>query len=131
MPQRLRVALSAGTGVLGGVLRELLSALPDVELVDDLPVAPTHEFQHRLRRLRPDVVVWCLDDDSLLAEHPEFFGAEHHNAVITVRGDGDRGTLWRLRPHRAELGALGPSTLAAAIRSAATPCGATDSAADR
>ncbi|WP_181799633.1 hypothetical protein [Kitasatospora acidiphila] len=113
------------------MLCELLSALPDVELIDDLPIAPTGEFQRQLRLLRPDVVVWRLDDDSLLAEHPEFFGAEHPNLVITIHGDGDCGTLWRLRPHRAELGALGPSTLAAAIRSAATPCGAIESEADR
>jgi hypothetical protein len=131
MPQRLRVALSAGTGVLSGVLRELLSAMPDVELVDDLPLAPTGEFRRRLGLLQPDVVVWRLDDDSVLAEHPEFFGVQHPNLVVTIHGDGDGGTLWQLRPHRAELSSLGPSTLAAAIRSAARPCGASDSAADR
>jgi hypothetical protein len=117
MPQGLRVALLACTGLLGGVIRELLSGLPDVQLVGDLPTAPTQRLTSQLHELRPDVVVWHLDDDEILADHPEFFGAEHTNAVLAVHGDGDSGALWRLRPHRAELGALGPSTLAAAIRS--------------
>lgn len=120
MPQELRVALLACTGLLGGVIRELLSALPDVELVADLPNAAVREFSSQVHQLRPDVVVWRLDDDDMLADHPEFFVAGHTNTVLAVRGDGDNGALWRLRPHRAELGALDPRTLAAAIRSAAS-----------
>lgn len=120
MPQELRVALLACTGLLGGVIRELLSALPDVELVADLPNATMGEFSSQVHQSRPDVIVWRLEDDDMLAEHPEFFGAGHTNTVLAVRGDGGTGALWRLRPHRAELGALGASTLAAAIRSAAS-----------
>lgn len=119
MPQELRVALLGCTGLLGGVIRELLSVLPDVELVGDLASAPAGEFSSQVHQLRPDVVVWRLDDDEMLADHPEFFGAEHAITVLAVHGDGETGTLWRLRPHRAELGVLGPSTLAAAIRSVA------------
>lgn len=124
MPQELRVALLACTGLLGGVIRELLSGLPDVKLVGDLPNAPTGEFtgefNSQVHQLRPDVVVWRLDDDEMLADHPEFFGAENTNTVLAVHGDGDTGALWRLRPHRAKLGALCPSTLVAAIRSVAS-----------
>jgi len=119
MPQELRVALLACTGLLGGVIRELLSALPDVDVVGDLPNAPAGEFSSQVHRLRPDVIVWRLDDDEMLADHPEFFGAEHTSTVLAIQGDGDSGALWRLRPQRARLGPLDPAALAAAIRSVA------------
>jgi hypothetical protein len=57
MPQGLRAALLACTGLLGGVVRELLTALPDARLranpastevsVHDLVISAGREYQKR------------------------------------------------------------------------------------
>jgi hypothetical protein len=115
-----RVALVACSGVLGGVIRESLSAVPGVVVVLDVPDDTDRDgLAGRLGRLAPDVVVWRMNDDFMLLDHPEFFGARHAHSVLAVLGDGASGSLWRLRPHRAVLGALSPGTLAEAVRSAA------------
>ncbi|QUQ65646.1 hypothetical protein [Kutzneria sp. CA-103260] len=118
MARGSRVALMSCSGVLGGVIRELLARQPDVEVVRDLPPGQEHRLAEELRRSRPDVVVWHLDDDRMLAEHPEYFGVDHTTSVLAVYGDSGTGSLWQLRPQRAELGELGPSTLVAAVRAA-------------
>jgi hypothetical protein len=105
--------------VLGDLIRESLAAVPDVSVVRDIAAG------RRPRRLasslwwsRADVVVWPLADDSILVDHPELFGVRRGKAVLAVGDDGDRGVLWRLRPHRTHLGELSPSSLVAAVRAA-------------
>lgn len=117
---RVRVVLVACSGLLGGVIREVVSALPEVTTVRNLDNGRRRRLFWALRLFRPDVVVWRLKDDRGLAGRPECFGARRVHAVLTVLGDGDRGSLWRLRPQRTDLGALSPGTLAAAVREAGT-----------
>jgi chemotaxis response regulator CheB len=113
----VRVVLVACSGLLGGLIREALAALPDVRVVRDLP--GSGRLARVVRWRRPDVVVWRLDDDGFLTSRPDLFGAPSTTSVLTVRSDGDRGALWRLRSERTALAALSPGSFAEAVREAA------------
>lgn len=117
--RRVRVILVSCSGLLGGLIREALSTAPEVRVVRDLPDGGSRRLLRAVRWFRPDVVVWRLDDDRVLTERPEYFGSRHQCSVLAVLGDGERGSVWRLRPQRSPLGPLSPSTLAAAVRAAA------------
>jgi hypothetical protein len=71
-----------------------------------------------LQDAHPDVVVWLLDDETLLAEHAELFSAELGCRVIAVLDDGRRGSVWQLRPHRTALQAPSIDNLIDALRTA-------------
>lgn len=113
----IRVALVCCSGLLGGLIRETVAALPDVGRIRRLPAVGGPRLVRSLRRFQPDVVVWRMDDDRMLSEHLEFFGVRHRCSVLAVLDDGEHGTLWRLSTQRAELGPLSPNALAAAVRS--------------
>jgi hypothetical protein len=114
----IRVVLVACSGLLGGLIRESLAALPEVRVVRDLP-SGGRRLARAVRWWHPDVVVWPLEDDRLLAGRPELFGAPRRTSVLTVRPDGDRGALWRLYPESTVLTVLTPGSLAEAVREAA------------
>lgn len=113
----IRVALVCCSGLLGGLIRETVAALPDVALVRSVSAVGGRRLVKALRRFRPDVIVWRMDDDQMLSEHLEFFGVRHRCSVLAVLDDGDHGTLWRLNTQRAGLGPLSSGALAAAVRS--------------
>ncbi|GAA4547934.1 hypothetical protein [Amycolatopsis samaneae] len=114
----VRVVLVSCSGLLGGLIRETLAALPEVRVVRDLP-GGGRRLARAVRWWRPDVVVWPLEDDRVLAGRPELFGAPRPTSVLTVRPDGDRGAVWRLRPQHTVLAALTPGSLAEAVLEAA------------
>lgn len=114
----VRVVLVACSGLLGGLIRESLAALPEVRVVRDLP-GGGKRLARVVRWWRPDVVVWRLDNDRILTTGPEFFGAPRTTSVLTVQSEGDGGAVWRLGPQRTALGMLSPGSLAEAVREAA------------
>jgi len=115
----LGVVLVGCSGVLGDLIRGTLSGDPDVRVLHELSGSSGDRLTTVVHRLRPDVVVWQLDDDRLLAGHPEYFGAPAACSVVTVVSDGDSGSVWQLRPERQALGALSPRTLVAAVHTTA------------
>ena len=88
--------------MLREIVTDVLSAAPDLELVEDLGNA--------------DVFV-CLGDDeagcgSLLSQHPRL-------RLIAIHRDGQQTVLWMMRPHRTTLGELSRDTLLAGVRAEA------------
>lgn len=111
----IRVALVSCSGLLGGLVRETVSALPDV-VVRTVSAVGGKRLVRALRRIRPHVIVWQMDDDRLLSEHFEFFGVRHQAVVLAVLEDGADGSVWRLGTERSELGPLSPDGIKDAIR---------------
>ncbi|ANZ28497.1 hypothetical protein A4U64_26770 (plasmid) [Rhodococcus sp. WB1] len=114
-----RVILVGCSGILGDLIRSTLTGLPDMRVIRELSDGRWHRLVRVVRWVRPDVVIWQLEDDQMLAERPELFGAPNTCSVLTVLADGERGSVWRLRPQRASLGGLCPTTLITAVREAA------------
>jgi hypothetical protein len=105
------VALVACSGIIGGLIRRCLRDGKDVTVVDDAPAADLDQLSQRLRRIAPDVVVWQLDDDAMLDQRPELFGATGGFPVIAITDDGCGSALWRLLPQRSTLGTPAFGTL--------------------
>ncbi|WP_428338563.1 hypothetical protein [Mycobacterium sp.] len=116
-----RVALVACSGILGDLIRQSVSAAADLAVIEDLHTDEMATLSASMRRIRPDVVVWQLQNEPSLADHPEFFGADSGFAVLAVVNDGRRGSLWRLRPHRTAVDPLSIDGLVGAIRASARP----------
>ncbi|MDP8993245.1 MAG: hypothetical protein M3N31_09390 [Actinomycetota bacterium] len=97
------------------MIREHLSAEPDIQLLDDL-AQDGALLLAAARRTRPDVVVLGTEErrlpaviDDLLTEHP-------NSRALTVTASGDEASLFQLRPHQVRLGEVSPKTLVQAIR---------------
>jgi hypothetical protein len=114
-----RVALVSCSGILGDLIRQSVSAAADLAVIEDLHTDEMAALSASMRRIRPDVVVWQLQNEPSLVDHPEFFGADGGFAVLAVVNDGRRGSLWRLRPHRTAVDPLSVDGLVGAIRAAA------------
>jgi hypothetical protein len=112
------VALVSCTGVLGDVIRRTVATLPDVAVVQDLPYDDLPQLSVALRQAHPDVVVWLMNDESILTDHTELFSLDRGCAVIAVLDDGRRSSLWELRPHRTVLDPPSIDRLIDVLRSA-------------
>ncbi len=93
------VALVSCSGVLGDVIRANLADVSDVAVVADLPFDGVPRLADALSDADPDVVVWLLDDERIIAEHAELFHTDRGRAVIAVLDDGRRTVCWQLRPY--------------------------------
>jgi hypothetical protein len=113
------VALVSCSGILGDLIRRRVSSVPDIAIVADLRFDEFGHMSTVLHRMHPDVVVWLLDDETMLAAHDELFCAERHCAVIAVLDDGRRSALWQLRPHRTALAPPSIDGLIDALRTVA------------
>ena len=114
----IRVALVSCSGLLGGLIRETVSALPGV-VVRTMSAVGGKRLVRTLRRFRPDIIVWRTDDDRMLSEHLEFFGVRHQAVVLAVLCDGADGSIWRLGTERSGLGPLSPDGIKDAVRAVA------------
>jgi hypothetical protein len=114
----IRVALVSCSGLLGGLIRETVSALPGV-VVRTVSAVGRKRLVRALRRFRPDIIVWRTDDDRMLSEHLEFFGVRHQAVVLAVLGDGADGSIWRLGTERSRLGPLSPEEIKDTVRAVA------------
>ena len=91
--RQVRVVLVGCSGVLGDLIRGTLAGDPDVQVLLELSGSSRHRLTTVVHRLRPDVVVWQLDDDRLMAGHPEYFGAPAACSVLTILSDGESGSV--------------------------------------
>jgi hypothetical protein len=113
------VALVSCSGILGDLIRHSVGDLDDVAVIRDFPFQSMDNVSLVIRQNRPDVVVWLMDDETMLANHPELFGANRGCAVIAVLDDGRRSASWELRPYRTALDPPSVDTLIEALRTAA------------
>jgi hypothetical protein len=125
MPQTIdvvdatRVVLVACRGILGELIRTSIADLSDAVVVEDVAFEGVESLTVTLRQACPDVLVWLMDDDGVLATHPELLGSDRACAVIAVLDDGRRSASWELRPYRTELGPPSLDSLLNALRAAA------------
>jgi hypothetical protein len=113
------VALVSCTGILGDVIRRTVATLPDVAVVQDLQYDDLPRLSAALHQAHPDVVVWLMNDESILTDHTELFSPDRGCAVVAVLDDGRRSSLWELRPHRTVLNPPSIDRLIDVLRSAA------------
>jgi hypothetical protein len=115
--QHVRVALVGCSGLLGSIIGDALAAQPDLEVVADLETPPTDES---LPDVDADLVLWNNADETRVARWLGTLSGRRGPRVLATLADGRDASLWELRPHRTELGALSPETLVETIRRPAT-----------
>jgi DNA-binding NarL/FixJ family response regulator len=117
--RRTRVVLVDMPQLLRGIVREVLAAEPELELVGEFPESTGLAIV--AERTDADIVVvgGRLGEGApicaLLEAHPRV-------RVLAIRADGRRGSLFWLAPERKSLGELSPEMLVQAIRDSAELC---------
>ena len=114
-----KVALVSCTGILGDLIRHSVATLTDVAVVEDVPFEDLSGLAAVLHKVRPDAVVWLLDDESMIADHAELLSADTGWAVVAVLDDGRHSALWELRTSRRSLGTPSMGALTDALHDAA------------
>jgi DNA-binding NarL/FixJ family response regulator len=115
----VRIVLVALRGLLRDLIRQILATERGLHVVGEL--TDGQALSATLDRTRADLVIWNFEDgdeaedastwSGLLDNHPRV-------AILTVRDDGRRGSVWQLRPHMTAIGELSPRLLLDAIREA-------------
>lgn len=113
------VALVSGGGILSELIHIVISELRDVSVVQEIVFEGFDSMAAAVRQSHPDVVVWVMDDDSNVAQHPALLG-DGGWPIIAVLDDGRRSATWELRPSRTELGPPSYDSLVKALRAATT-----------
>jgi DNA-binding NarL/FixJ family response regulator len=112
------IVLVALRGLLRDLIRQILATQRGLNVVGEL--TDGQALSATLDRTRADLVIWNLEDgdeaegasiSGLLDDHPRV-------AILTVRDDGRRGSVWQLRPRMTAIGELSPRVLLDAIREA-------------
>lgn len=100
-------------GILSDIVRHILEAESSIDLVGDVTATDSVEA---VAHSDCDAVVWMLSKRSepvapldLLRHHPAL-------RIVAVEDAGERGSLWRMRPHRMPLGRLSPERIVAELR---------------
>jgi DNA-binding NarL/FixJ family response regulator len=123
--ERVRVLLVHGPGVLREIIKEVVGAQADMEVVGELDAH--HGVVPEIDRTGAEFVVWCLeplDDDSLEAIPDAcrvVLDACPRVKVLAVEDDGRTGSLYEMRPWRRRLGELGTGRILGVLRGVATP----------
>jgi len=87
-------------------------------VVEDLPFDDLRDLSAALRQAHPNVVVWLLDEETLIPDHTDLLWVERGCAVIAVLDDGRRSSV-KLRPHRTVLEPPSMDGLIQALRNVA------------
>ena len=104
---RVRVALIGCTGLLGDIISKAVADDPSIEVVTqiDASALATPSAEH----IDADLIVWHNADE---AEVSRWMRAGHNvPRVLATVADGRGASLWELKPHRTELGAVSPGVL--------------------
>jgi DNA-binding NarL/FixJ family response regulator len=108
--KRTRVALVDMPQMLRGIVREIVAATPDLEIV-----AEFDDQEAALMATAPDdidVLIMRLDEVSLAS----VFRERPRLRVVAVSVDGSKSCLFQLVPHAQMLGDISPQALIAAVR---------------
>jgi hypothetical protein len=109
---RLRVALIGCTGLLGDIITKAVDDEPSIDVVSqiDASALANPPAQH----IDADLILWHNADED---EVSRWLRAGHTvPRVLATVGDGRSASLWELKPHRTELGAVSPGVLIDTIR---------------
>lgn len=107
---RIRIALVELLPLLRGIVEEVISAQPDMEVV------PQDSRMMKLASIDeadPDVVILGREDTSLTSR---LLRMRPNLKVLAVAMDGREGVLFELRPRRVDLGEISPQKLVNVIR---------------
>ncbi len=116
-PARVRVVLIGCTGLLGDIISKAIHRAPSIDVVTEIDdsALSSADAQH----IDADLILWHNADE---AEVSRWMGAGHAvPRVLATVADGRDASLWQLKPHRTELGAVSPSVLVDTIRAGAGP----------
>lgn len=115
MVDQARVVLGMLPPLLGGIVRRLLAAAPNVAVVGE--AADAAGLARAIRLLRPTAVVVQTEDDALPPELCRVLCEVAGLAFIGISRDHSRATLFMLRRDR--IHDLGPRDLVSAVLASA------------
>lgn len=111
-PSHVRVALVGCSGLLGDIIRKAVQEDPSIDVVAHLDA--TALSGGAADRIDADLVLWHNADEGQISG---WLSAAHASPrVLATVADGRGASLWELRPHRTELGAVSPTVLVETIR---------------
>jgi len=105
--------------MLGDIVREIVDAQPDMQVVGRLVDA--RELVRTAIATDADFVVLGLEDGRLPGSCDQLLELDPAIRVLAVDGDGRRSFVYQLEPRMRPLGELSPDALVAAIRAAMRP----------
>lgn len=95
------------------IVANIVAAQPDLDIVAG-PVGETN-LRRAVECGNADVVILSRKTP-LNGEYDDVLYSRAHLKVIAIEGEGRRGSLYELRPHRVPLGEMSPTRLLDAIR---------------
>jgi hypothetical protein len=110
----VRVALVDCTGVLGEIIRNVVTDAPGVRVVAEMSA---DRLDHATGADDVDVVLWNNADEQRVRRL--LTDSAGVPPVLTAVDDGRSAVLWRVVPDRLPLGVLSPGSLVDWIRAAA------------
>jgi DNA-binding NarL/FixJ family response regulator len=110
-----RVLVGGMNRLLRGLVTEILSESPDIEVVGEL--ASEDELEAVASRTAAEFVIVGLGDGDLPKAYLKALEARPRLRVLSLVGDARRAYLWQLRPERVPLGEVSPERLLTVLRS--------------
>lgn len=114
--ERIRILLAEIPQTLCGVIKEIISAEPDMEIVGE--VTDGIRLLLAAGEAQADVVVTGLRDSELPGICSHLLNEYPHLKVLALTTDGRTGSLYEFQLHEVPLGEISQQELLAAIRSA-------------
>jgi chemotaxis response regulator CheB len=111
--KRIRILLLEMAPMLLDIVANIVADQPDMDIVPN-PVSET-DLLRAAERGNADVIILSRKAP-LDGEYDEVLYSRAHLKVIEIEGEGRRGSLYELRPHRVPLGEMSPAGLLDAIR---------------
>lgn len=117
--ERIDLLLACMPRFLADILSEHIGGQPDMHILGKLE--DCDELAGEIGRLSPDVVVLGTHSRDLPESHAALLRSAPDLKVITIERDGQRATLYELRPSRTLVADLSVESFLNLIRSAVEP----------
>jgi DNA-binding NarL/FixJ family response regulator len=113
-----RRILMFGSNFLRSLVRDIVAAADDLEIVGELDDTPGAESRllAEAERTKPDFVIVALADPGAAEMHLQLLERRPLMKVLAVAGPEHDAHLWELQPHLEMLGQISPERLLSAIR---------------
>jgi len=107
-----------GSNFLRSLVRDMVSAADDLEIVGELNDEPGAELEllDAAVRLRPDFVIVAVKEPELADVHLKLLEQRPRMKVLAVAGAGHEALLWKLQPTRELVGSMSSERLLKEIR---------------